>query len=122
MPYAIEKQIEGIAYIAPAVSSSYQLVVGNQNWTASVEGTTPNVLDIRSYKLAEGRNMTERDLSSRARVCVIGQTIVDNLFPEGDAVGKTLRINKAPFQVTVSWKPKVNRLAVRIRMTWYTYR
>lgn len=43
--------------------------------------------------------MTERDLSSRARVCVIGQTIVDNLFPEGDAVGKTLRINKAPFQV-----------------------
>ena len=57
--YAIEKQIEGIAYIAPAVSSSYQLVVGNQNWTASVEGTTPNVLDIRSYKLAEGRNMTE---------------------------------------------------------------
>ena len=94
--YVIEKQIEGIAYIAPAVSSSYQLVVGNQNWTASVEGTTPNVLDIRSYKLAEGRNMTERDLSSRARVCVIGQTIVDNLFPEGDAVGKTLRINKAP--------------------------
>ena len=78
--YVIEKQIEGIAYIAPAVSSSYQLVVGNQNWTASVEGTTPNVLDIRSYKLAEGRNMTERDLSSRARVCVIGQTIVDNLL------------------------------------------
>ena len=45
--------------------------------------------------------MTERDLSSRARVCVIGQTIVDNLFPEGEAVGKTLRINKAPFQVIV---------------------
>ena len=45
------------------------------------------------------RDRTERDLSSRARVCVIGQTIVDNLFPEGDAVGKTLRINKAPFQV-----------------------
>ena len=87
------------ARLTAAVSSSYQLVVGNQNWTASVEGTTPNVLDIRSYKLAEGRNMTERDLSSRARVCVIGQTIVDNLFPEGDAVGKTLRINKAPFQV-----------------------
>ena len=43
--------------------------------------------------------LKERDLSSRARVCVIGQTIVDNLFPEGDAVGKTLRINKAPFQV-----------------------
>ncbi len=97
--YAIEKQVEGIAHIAPAVSSSYQLVVGNQNWTSNVEGTTPNVLDIRNYKLAEGRNMTERDLSSRARVCVIGQTIVNNLFPEGNAVGRMLRINKAPFQV-----------------------
>lgn len=96
---AIEKQIDGIAYVAPSVSRSYQLVVGNQNWTASVEGTTPNVLDIRNYKLEDGRNMTERDLNSRDRVCLIGQTIVENLFPEGSAVGKTVRINKAPFKV-----------------------
>ena len=96
---AIERQIDGIDYVAPSVSSSYQLVVGNQNWTASVEGTTPNITDIRNYNIADGRNMNERDLNSRARVAVIGKTIVDNLFPDGDAVGKVLRINKAPFQV-----------------------
>ena len=96
---AIERQIDGIAHVAPSVSRSYQLVAGNQNWTASVEGTTPNVLDIRNYTLEDGRNLTQRDLTSRDRVCVIGQTIVENLFPDGDAIGKTVRINKAPFKV-----------------------
>ena len=96
---AIEKQIDGIAHVAPSVSRSYQLVAGNQNWTASVEGTTPNVLDIRNYQLEEGRNLNQRDLTSRDRVCVIGQTIVENLFPDGNALGKTVRINKAPFKV-----------------------
>ena len=84
---AIEKQIDGIAHVAPAVSRSYQLVAGNQNWTTSVEGTTPNILDIRNYQLEDGRNLNQRDITSRDRVCVIGQTIVDNLFPDGDAVG-----------------------------------
>ena len=78
--YALEKQIEGIAYIAPAVSSSYQLVVGNQNWTASVEGTTPNVLDIR--RVLPTASPSGNRLSTI--VCPITQT---------------LRINKAPFQV-----------------------
>lgn len=96
---AIEKQIDGIAHVAPAVSRSYQLVAGNQNWTTSVEGTTPNILDIRNYQLEDGRNLNQRDITSCDRVCVIGQTIVDNLFPDGDAVGKTVRINKAPFKV-----------------------
>lgn len=96
---AIEKNVSGIQYVAPSVSSSYQLVVGNQNWTSAVEGTTPNILEIRSFSLTEGRMFTEKDLDSRARVAVIGQTIVENLFPDGDAVGKTVRINKAPFKV-----------------------
>ncbi len=96
---AIEKNVNGIEYVAPSVSSSYQLVVGNQNWTANVEGTTPNVIDIRSFKIEEGRMFTDKDLDSRARVAAIGQTIVDNLFPDGDPVGKIVRINKAPFKV-----------------------
>ena len=96
---AIEKNVNGIEYVAPSVSSSYQLVVGNQNWTANVEGTTPNIIDIRSFKIEEGRMFTDKDLDSRARVAVIGQTIVDNLFPDGDPVGKIVRINKAPFKV-----------------------
>ncbi|MGE4588350.1 MAG: ABC transporter permease [Acidaminococcaceae bacterium] len=96
---AIEKNVSGIEYVAPSVSSSYQLVVGNQNWTTNVEGTTPNIIDIRSFKMEDGRMFTDKDLDSRARVAVIGQTIVDNLFPDGDPIGKIVRINKAPFKV-----------------------
>lgn len=96
---AIEKNIDGIKHVAPMVASGYQLVAGNQNWTASVQGTTPNIIDIRDYTIEEGRNLSERDMSGKDRVAVIGRTIVDNLFPEGDPVGKSIRINKAPFQV-----------------------
>lgn len=60
---------------------------------------TPNIIDIRNYTIKTGRMYTEKELTSRDRVCVIGQTVADNLFPEGDPVGKTVRINKAPFRV-----------------------
>ena len=96
---AIEKNIDGIKYVAPIVSRGYQLVVGNQNWTTNVQGSTPNIIDIRDYTVEEGRNITERDMAGKDRVCVIGKTIVDNLFPDGDPVGKTIRINLAPFRV-----------------------
>ena len=96
---AIEKNIDGIKHVAPIVSRGYQMVVGNQNWTSNVQGSTPNLIDIRDYTVEEGRNISDRDMDGRDRVCVIGKTIVDNLFPEGDPVGKTIRINKAPFKV-----------------------
>ena len=96
---AIEKNIDGIKYVAPIVSRGYQLVVGNQNWTTNVQGSTPNIIDIRDYTVEEGRNMSDHDMAGKDRVCVIGKTIVDNLFPEGDPVGKTIRINLAPFKV-----------------------
>ena len=96
---AIEKNVDGIKYVAPGVQSSYQLVAGNQNWNTQVQGMTPNIIDIRNYTIKTGRMYTEKELTSRDRVCVIGQTVADNLFPEGDPVGKTVRINKAPFRV-----------------------
>ena len=96
---AIESHVDDALYVAPQVSSGYQVVAGNQNWTTNVTGVTPNILDIQSYEIEEGRNYTIRDMNSRTRVAVIGQTIVENLFPEGDPVGKTIRINKAPFTV-----------------------
>lgn len=103
---AIEKSVEGIQYVAPSVQASYQLVVGNQNWTASVEGTSPNIISIRDYNIAEGRMFTDKDLSARARVCVIGQTVIDNLFPDGNPVGKMVRINKQPFKIVGTLSPK----------------
>lgn len=96
---AIEKNVDGIKYVAPGVQSSYQLVAGNQNWNTQVQGMTPNIIDIRNYTIKTGRMYTEKELTSRDRVCVMGQTVADNLFPEGDPVGKTVRINKAPFRV-----------------------
>ena len=96
---AIEKNVDGIKYVAPGVQSSYQLVAGNQNWNTQVQGMTPNIIDIRNYTIKTGRMYTEKELTSRDRVCVIGQTVSGNLFPEGDPVGKTVRINKAPFRV-----------------------
>ncbi|MBO4365261.1 MAG: ABC transporter permease, partial [Eggerthellaceae bacterium] len=74
-------------------------VVGNQNWTTNVQGSTPNIIDIRDYTVEEGRNINDHDMAGKDRVCVIGKTIVDNLFPDGDPVGNTIRINKAPFKV-----------------------
>ena len=69
---AIAKQVDGIAGISASVNTSYQLVAGNQNWTARVEGTTPSNFAIQNYELEDGRLFTERDMNSRARVAVIG--------------------------------------------------
>ena len=96
---AIEKNVDGIKYVAPGVQNSYQLVAGNQNWTSQVQGVTPNILSIRSYSIEQGRMYSQRDMNSRERVCVIGKTVADTLFPDGNAVGQIMRINKAPFTV-----------------------
>ena len=96
---AIGKSVSGIANVAPAVSSSYQLVYGNQNWKTSVQGTTPDQQAIRSYTLASGSFISSRDEADRARVVVLGNTVATNLFGNASAVGKMIRIDKAPFRV-----------------------
>ena len=103
---AIEKQVDGIAYISASVNRSYQMVAGNQNWTSRVEGTTPSNFTISSLEVEDGRVLNERDLVSRGRVAVIGKTVADSLFPEGSPVGKIMRINKASFQVIGVLKSK----------------
>ncbi len=103
---AIEKQIDGISGISASVNSSYQLVAGNQNSTSRVEGTTPSASEVSALEVEEGRFITDRDMNSRSRVAVVGTTIVENLYPDGDPIGKTLRINKAPFQIVGVLKSK----------------
>lgn len=103
---AIAKQVDGISGISASVNSSYQLVAGNQNWTSRVEGTTPSNFAIQNYEIEDGRIFTERDMNSRARVCVIGKTVADNLFPDGNPVGQIMRVKKAPFQVIGVLKSK----------------
>ncbi len=103
---AIVKQVDDIAAMSASVSSSYQLVNGNQNWTSRVEGTTPSNFSIQSFEVENGKIFGERDMSSRTRVCVLGKTVADNLFPDGKAVGSTIRIKKSPFQVIGVLKSK----------------
>ena len=103
---AIVKQVDDIAAMSASVSSSYQLVNGNQNWTSRVEGTTPSNFSIQSFEVEDGKIFGERDMSSRNRVCVLGKTVADNLFPDGKAVGSTIRIKKSPFQVIGVLKSK----------------
>lgn len=96
---AISRQVDNIANISASVYSTYQMVAGNQNWTARVEGTTPSNFNIQNFQLADGRIFNNGDINSRARVCVIGKTVADNLFGGENPVGEIIRINKAPFQV-----------------------
>jgi putative ABC transport system permease protein len=96
---AIQKQVAGINYVLPAVSSQYQVIYGNQNWKTSVQGTTTDFLAVRNYALSAGSFFSSRDDDSRARVAVLGQTVAANLFGGASPVGKMIRINKAPFRV-----------------------
>ena len=96
---AISKQVAGISYVLPAVSSQYQVIYGNQNWKTSVQGTTPDFLTVRNYGVSAGSFFSHSDDTSRARVAVLGQTVATNLFGAASPVGKTIRINQALFRV-----------------------
>jgi len=96
---AISQEISGINLVAPAVTRSYQVVFGNQNWTTSIQGTTPDIQGIRNYSIEEGSFFTNQDVETRARVAVLGKTVAENLFNGGTPIGQTIRINNAPFRV-----------------------
>ena len=96
---AIEQKIKNIDYVSPTVSSSYQVVYGNNNWNTSVQGVTPELLSIRSLSISNGSFITENDLSKRQRVAVIGTTVAENLFEDKNPVGQNIRINNQPFKV-----------------------
>ncbi len=96
---AISTEIAGINLVAPAVSRQYQVVFGNQNWTTSVQGTTPEILGVRSFTVQDGNFFSNQDMETRARVAVLGKTVAENLFVGVAPIGQTIRINKAPFRV-----------------------
>lgn len=96
---AIARQVQGVTLVAPTVGRQYQIVFGNQNWTTSVQGTTPEYLGVRNFTVEEGSFFTSQDSESRARVAVLGKTTADNLFNGVNPIGQTIRINKAPFRV-----------------------
>ena len=97
---AIKSQSKYVSMCSPSVSASGQAVHGNNNSVASLQGGNTEMLDIRKYEIAQGSNFTEEDISKYAKVCVIGQTVVDNLFPDGeDPIGQDIRIKNIPMKV-----------------------
>jgi len=96
---AIKEKISDIEYVSPTVSSSYQVVYGNNNWNTSVQGVTPEFMSIRSLTISYGAFITENDLQKRQRVAVIGTTVAENLFEDKNPVGQNIRINNQPYKV-----------------------
>lgn len=96
---AIKDKIKNIDYVSPSVSSSYQIVYGNNNWNTSVQGVTPEFMSIRSLTIGYGSFITADDMNKRNRVAVIGTTVASNLFAKDNPVGKNIRINNQPYKV-----------------------
>ena len=97
---AMKRHAKYISAVTPVVNASGQLVFGSYNWLGSLQGGDVDLLSIRKYKLGRGNMFTEQDVRNAAKVCVIGQTVANNLFPSGvDPIGQTIRFNKIPLKV-----------------------
>jgi len=96
---AIEKEVPGIVAVSPEVRSGAQIMAGNNNWSTSVMGEGVGYLTIRQWDVADGTMFTEAHVRSAAKVCVLGKTTADKLFPDEDPVGKTIRIRNVPMKV-----------------------
>ena len=104
---AIKDECNYISAISPSVSSSGQWINGNNNTQSSIYGVNEDYLTIRQLKVADGEMFTETDIKTAAKVCVLGQTVVDYLFPDGsDPIGRVVRFNSIPFRVIGVLKKK----------------
>ena len=92
-------ELPSVAGVAPTQWGNAQLVYGASNWNAQVMGVTPSYLDVREWRLVAGQPFTDADLRTVARVALLGQTVVRQLFGDEDPVGKTLRIRNSPYVV-----------------------
>jgi putative ABC transport system permease protein len=96
---AIAKECPAVALVSPGTRSGGQIIAGNMNWATSIEGTGADYLDIRNWKVEYGDFYTDQDIKSAAKVCVLGKTVADNLFPDDSPVGQNVRIRNVPFKV-----------------------
>jgi putative ABC transport system permease protein len=96
---AILTEIPSVRYVAPTLGGGAQVVFGNQNWSTIVNGTTPEALEIRDWPLSSGRSFTQQDIDGATKVCLLGKTVVDNLFGGIDPIGQIIRIKMVPFTV-----------------------
>ena len=104
---SIKEDCNYISAISPTVNSSGQWIYGNNNTQSSIYGVNQDYLSIRQLKVADGEMFTDTDIKAAAKVCILGQTVVDYLFPDGsDPIGKVVRFNSIPFRVVGVLKKK----------------
>jgi putative ABC transport system permease protein len=104
---ALKREAQYITEISPSLTAKGQAINGALNWPTSMQGVSPDYLDIRMLTLKDGIAFTQQDVLTSAKVCLIGQTVIDNLFPNGEnPIGKVIRFNKIPFQVIGILNPK----------------
>ncbi|MGH9837111.1 MAG: ABC transporter permease [Blastocatellia bacterium] len=96
---AIRNEIPTVSMVSPSVSASAQLIFGNQNWNARVQGVGQDYTKIRKWQIQSGEFVSEADVRNATRVVVLGQTVVDNLFPGIDPLGQMIRVRELPFRV-----------------------
>lgn len=103
----LKEECDYIKGISPTVTSSGQWIYGNNNTPSTIYGVSQDYLDIRQLSVSDGEIFTDADIKSSAKVCILGQTVVDNLFPDGsDPIGKVVRFNSIPFRVIGVLKKK----------------
>lgn len=97
---AIQNQAQYVTDVSPAVQGRGQVINGSMNWPTSMQGVSPDFLTIRNWPLKEGVAFSDEDVKGATKVCLLGQTVVDNIFDPGDdPVGKMIRFNRIPFKV-----------------------
>jgi putative ABC transport system permease protein len=103
---AIQTQLQGVAAVSPENTTRTQVIAGNQNWNTRIQGESPQYLQIREWPLAEGEMFGDQQVHTAAKVCVIGRTVAQQLFPNEDPLGKSIRVRNVPCQVIGVLQPK----------------
>lgn len=104
---SIRNEAKYLTAISPSVNSSGQFIYGNNNTPSTIYGVNEDYLTIRQLQVEDGELFTDQDIKTAAKVCILGKTVVDNLFPDGgDPIGKVVRFNSIPFRVIGVLKSK----------------
>jgi putative ABC transport system permease protein len=103
---AMMQELSSVAFASPALRRPEQIVAGNLNWSTLTQGVAPEFQQIRDWQVAEGRFIHEGDIESAAKVAVIGQTVVNQLFGNDDVLDSVIRIRNIPFRVVGVLAPK----------------
>jgi putative ABC transport system permease protein len=103
---AIQTQLPGVTAVSPENSTRSQVIAGNQNWNTRILGESPQYLQIRRWPLAEGEIFGDQQVQSAAKVCVIGKTVAQQLFPNEEPLGRTIRVRNVLCQIIGVLRPK----------------